>query len=136
MSKCQRTDGFTTKLLALLYYAHTSTYKILNCNRPIVLLQFYTRRCFSASLSVRATYSGHPIMYIRKCCMNDTCNKINRWISVRSIQHHTLLQNPKILHTETFFLPACHQHKIYRCMAAKYTRNNTILHNPTILRTK
>ena len=47
-----------------------------------------------------------------------------------------LLHNPTILHTKTFFAPAYHPRKIYRCMSGHSTRNHKLLNNPTIIHTK
>ena len=75
-------------------------------------------------------------MYARKIFTINPGHKIYQWISVRSTRHHTLLHNPPVLNTKTFFAPAFHPRKIYRCMTAQSTRHHTLLHNPTILHTK
>ena len=56
-------------------------------------------------------------------------------MSVRSTRHHTLLHNSTILHTNTFFVLACHPRKIYRYMAARSTRHYTLLHKIMHLKT-
>ena len=100
------------------------------------LVQFYTQRRFRASLSVRASDSGHPVTHARQFFRNKFGPKIYRCMSVRSIQHHTLLHNPTILHTNIVFAPACHLWQIYRCMSACFTWHHTLIHNPTIIHTK
>ena len=57
-------------------------------------------------------------------------------MTVRSTRHHTLLHNPTILRTKTFFVPAWHPRQIYCCMPARSTRHHTLLHNSTIIHTK
>ena len=136
MSKCQHTEEFTRKVRALLYYVHRNMDNRIDCNSPRVLVQFHTRRCFCARLSIRVSDLGHPVMYARKFCTNNPGHKMYRCMSVRSTWQHTLLQNPTIIHTKTFFAPDCHPRKIYRCMSAQSTRHNTLLQNPTILHTK
>ena len=108
MSKCKCTDEFTIKVLTLLYYIHITTHNITNCNCPCVLVRFYTQSHFRAILSVRISDSGHPVTCVRKFCTKNPSQKHYRWMSVHSIGRHTLLNNPKILHTKTFFLPPCH----------------------------
>ena len=136
LSKCQRTDEFTRKVRTLLYYIHTTTCNRINYNLPRVLLQFHTRRRFRTSLSVRASNSAYPVTYARQFCKNKYGQKIYWYILVRSTRHRTLIHNPMILHTKTFFAPVCHQQKIYRCVTARYTRHHTLLHDPTILHMK
>ena len=99
------------------------------------LVGFHTPRCFSASLSTRVSDSGHPVTYAIHFFTNNPGHKIYRCMSVHSTRHHTLPGEPYILHTKTFFVPACHLHKIYLCMSACSTRHDTLLHNPTILYT-
>ena len=136
MSKCQRIDRFMRKVQALLYYVHTNTYNRINCNRPLNLVRFHTRSSFFASLYVRAYDSDHPVTYARQFCTNTPGQKIYPCISVSSTRHHTLLNNPRILHRKTFSAPACHLRKIYHCMKAHSTRHHKLLHNPRILHTK
>ena len=136
MSKFQRTYEFTIKVHALLYYVHMTTYNRINCECLRVHVQFHTQRCFRASLSVRISDSGHPVTYDRQFCTDNPGHKTYRWMSVRSTRHHTLLHNPIILHTKTFFVPACHPRKIYHCITARSTRPHTLLHNPTIIHRK
>ena len=136
MSKCQTTDEFTIKVRALLYYVHTTTYNRINCKFLRFLIWCHTRRRFRASLSFRVSDSGHCVTSARNFCTNNPGHKLYRSMSVRSTRHHTLLHNPKILHTKTFFVPACHLRKIYRCMTARSTRHHTLLNNPTILHEK
>ena len=103
MSKCQRTDGFMRKVCGLLYYVHKTTYYRINCNRPCVLVRFHTQRRFCAILSVRTPDSHHPVTYVSQFCTNTPCHKMYPCMSVRSTRHRTLLRNPTILHTKTFF---------------------------------
>ena len=118
MSKCQRSEQFTGKLRALLYYVHITTYNWINCKYPRILIVnfyrlvwFYTRRCFCASLSVKVLNLGHPVSYVRKYCTKKTGHKIYLWIPARSTRHYTLLHNTTILHTKIFFAPFCHQRR-------------------------
>ena len=101
-----------------------------------ILVRFHTRRNFCASLSISVSVSGHPVMYARQFCSNSNGNKIYPYTSTISTHHHTLLHNPTIINTETFFAPACHMRQIYRCMSAHYTQHYTLLQNPMILHTK
>ena len=116
--KCQHTEEFMIKVRVLLYYVHTTTYDQINFNWPRVLImnfyrlvRFNERRCFCNSLSVRVYDSGQAVTHARKFCTNKPGHKIYRCMSARSTQHHTLLHNPTILHTKTFFVPACHPRK-------------------------
>ena len=84
MSKCQRTDGFTRKLRALLYCVNTTTDNIINCNHPRILIRFNTQRHFRASLSIRASDSGHPVTHTRKFCMDNTGHRIYHCMTAHS----------------------------------------------------
>ena len=75
------------------------------------IVQFHIRRRFRASLSVRVSNLGPPVTYAIKCCTNKPGRKIYRCMPTGSTQHYTLLNNPNILHTKTFFEPACHPSK-------------------------
>ena len=72
------------------------------------LIIFHTRRCFRTSLSVRVSDSVHPVTYARNFCTNKFVHKIYRCMSALSIWHYTLLHNPMIIYTKTFFAPPCH----------------------------
>ena len=118
MSKCKCTEEFTRKLHALLYYVHMTMYNKMNCKFPHILIMpfyrliwFHTRRRFHARLSVRVSDSGHPITYSRKNFTNNPGHKIYRCMPARYTWHYTLLHNPAILHTKTFFAPFCHPRK-------------------------
>ena len=135
ISKYQRTEEFTRKVCALLYYIYMTKKNWINYNwlRVLImhfyrLVRFHTQRRCRSSLSVRLSDLGHPVMYIRFFCRNNPGHKIYRCMSVRSTQHHTLLPNPTIIHTKTFFTPAFHPRQIYRCMSARSTQHRTLLH--------
>ena len=49
-----------------------------------------------------------PFNVRRKKITNKPGHKIYRCMLVSSTRHHTLLHNPKILRTKSFFAPACH----------------------------
>ena len=100
------------------------------------LVRYHTRGRFFSSLSVRVYNSCHPVTYSRQFCRNKLDQKIYRCMSVRSTQHHTLLHNPTILHTKTFFALAYHPSQINCCMSSRSTRHHKLLNNPTILHTK
>ena len=115
ISKCQHTEEFTRKLRALLYYVHMATYNRINCKCPRVLtmhfyrlVRFHTWRRFCTRLSVRVFYSGHPVTHGINFFTNKPGHRIYRCIPARYTQHYALLHNPMILHTKTFFAPACH----------------------------
>ena len=125
-------------IYALLYYVYTNTYNQINRNCPRViimyfcrLVQFHTRRRFRVSLSVRVSDSGHPVTYYRQFCRNKAGRNIYRCMTVHSTRHHTLINNPRVLHTKTFFAAAYHLHQIYLCMSARSTGHHKILNNPT-----
>ena len=88
VSKFQRTDEFTREVCLIIYYVHMTTYNIINCNCPHVLVQFHTRKYFRASLSVRISDSGHPVTYVRRFWTKHPCHKIYRCMSVRSTRHY------------------------------------------------
>ena len=118
ISKCQRTEEFTRKLCALLYYVHTNTYNKINCKCPSVLVMqcyrliiFHTQRRFCAGLSVRVINSVHPVTYVGTFCINKPSHKIYCCIPALSTRHYTLLHNTKILHTKKFFARSCHLRK-------------------------
>ena len=50
-------------------------------------------------------------MYTRQCLTNMPGQKMYCCMSARSTQHDMLLHNLTILHTNTFFAPACHPRK-------------------------
>ena len=143
ISKYQCIEEFTRKVHALLCFVYTITYNQINYNCPRVLIVyfyrlviFHTRRRFCDSLSVRVSDSGHPVTYGRYFCTNKPSNKIHPCISVGSTWNYTLLNNPMILHTKTFFMSACHPIQIYCCMSARSTRHHMLLYNPTFLHPK
>ena len=143
MSKCQLTEEFTRKVRALLYYVYTTTYNWINIKWPCIfivkfyrIIQFPKQRRFGASLYFRVSYSVHPVTYTIQLFRNKPSHKLYRCMSVRSTQHHTLLHNLTIIHTKTFFSPACHPCQIYQYMSAHSTRHHTFLHNPMVLHTK
>ena len=95
-----------------------TAYNIINYKYPCVLIvhfyrlvQFHTQRGFCASIYVKLSNSGHPVMYSRQFCINKPGQKIYLCMSTRSTRHHMLLHNPTILHTKTFFAPACQPRK-------------------------
>ena len=107
-----------SKLRALLYYVHATKYNQINCECPrfltihfYILVQFHTQNCFSASLPIRVSDSGHPVTYAGKNLQTIPAHKIYRCLSERSTRHHTILNNLTILHTKTFFTPAFHRRK-------------------------
>ena len=100
------------------------------------IVQFNTRRHFRTSISIRVSDSVPPVTYSRPFFRNKPGHKIYRCISVLSIQHHTLLHNPTIIHTNIYFAPPCHPHHIYGYTSARSTKNHILLHNPAILHTK
>ena len=94
-----------------------TTHNWINCKRPrvliiklYILLRFNILRRFCARLSARVFNSGHPVTYASKYFTNKPCHKLNRCISTGSTWHYTLLDTPKILHTN-FFSPECHLRK-------------------------
>ena len=136
ISKCQRKEEFTRTVHALLYYIYITTYNIINCNCPCVLIRFHTQRRFRASLSTRVSDSGHPVTYFRKFCTNKPYHRIYRLMSVLSTWNHTLIHNPTVLHTKNDFAPSYHLRKIYHRMSGHSTRHHTLLHNPMIIHRK
>ena len=71
--KFQSTEWFIRKGRTPLYYIHIPMYNKINWIFLLVLtihfyihVQFHARRCFCASLSVRVSYSGHPVSYARQ----------------------------------------------------------------------
>ena len=120
MPKFQCTEEFTRKVCALLYYINMTTHNQINWKCPRVLIvqiyrlvQFHPQRSFCASLSVRVSHSGRPVTYTRQFFANYPGQRIYCCMPTRSTRHHTLLHNPMILHTKTFFAPACHPRKKY-----------------------
>ena len=128
------------KVCELLYYVvHMTTYIIINCKRPhIIIVHFYRvvqlhiRGKFCASLSVRASDSGQPITHSRQYFMNSTGQKLYHCIIAVSIRYYTVLNNPTILHTKTFFMPECHPRK--RILSETKLSHSSLLH-PHVLHT-
>ena len=118
ISKCQGTEESMGKVRALLYYVHMNMYIQINfkCQHVLImhfyrLIWFHIQRRFRASLSIRLSGSGQPVIYARKYCTNNPYHKLYRWISSRSTLNYTHLHDPTILHTNTFFAPASHPRK-------------------------
>ena len=107
-----------------------TTYNQINCKCPRVLVmhfyrlvRFHTQRRFHASLSVRLSYSDHPIMQARDFCTNKPGHKIYFFIPTHSTRHYTLLTNPTILHTKTFL-----RHSVTRARKYPLRQNYHSLH--------
>ena len=86
-----------------------NTYNKINWKCPRILMthfyrlvQFRIRRRFHASLSVRVSYSGHPVYQVRKYCTDSTGHKIYHFMPARSTWRYKLLHNHTIQHTKTF----------------------------------
>ena len=76
-------------------------------------LYSFTYRYFFNRLSIKVSYSVQHVKCARKYCINKPCHKLHHYISACSTCHHTLLHNPTILNTKTFFAIACQMnHKI------------------------
>ena len=105
----------TINVPTLLYYVHMTKYNQVNCKFPRVLImhvyilvRFHIRRRFHASLSVRVSYLGQPVMYDRQYCKNKPSHKLYHCIPEGSTRHYTLLHNPTIIYTRKNFAQACH----------------------------
>ena len=86
-----------------------TTYIWINCRRlRVPIIQFFTtirlhmKRHFSASLSMRLSYSGQTVKCALKYRTDKTYNKQHHCIPARYGQHCTLLHTTKSLHTKTF----------------------------------
>ena len=107
--KFQRTEAFTRKVRALLYYFHTNNHSWINFKCPHVLIMHFYRlvwlrigRCFRVSLFARVSESLHPVTYTRQLCANNTSQKIYRCRPAGSTRNYILLHNTEIIHRKIF----------------------------------
>ena len=106
------------KVCTLLYFVHRTTYNQINWKLPHVVIMhsyrlvwFHTQGRFCDRISVRVSNSCHPVTYSKNVCTNKPGYKIYCCMSEDSIRNHTVLHNPTIIHTNTFFAPACNLRK-------------------------
>ena len=91
-------------------YVHMNTNNRINRKRPrftiiqfYILIQFYIRGRFCASLPFRISDSIQPAKCYRKYCMDKTYHKLHHCTPARSKRHYALLHTPTILHTKIVF---------------------------------